>query len=324
MSELKIDMVYLWCDGSDPEFRARKNRYIRTNDIIHSNESVGEQRFFDNSELKYSLRSLEVNAPWINHVYIVTDRQVPKWLDKSYDRVTVIDHSEIMPAEFIPCFNSTVIEYFMPFIPKLSEYFLYGNDDMFFGTSVKPKDFFVDDRPIVRVKKIKRSKLLKYWDPNNYNFYGNVLNSLELLNATYKRKEYYELHHNIDSYRKSLFLNAFNRFYSEISVCFSNKFRKANGIQRILFNLDMVYSGEACLRIVKDPSSWKRKLSFFRKVEWESFCGNDSSTNTHQRILKYHPMFFCLNSDSSCDGKAKIRNKEFMEVLFPKKSKFEV
>jgi hypothetical protein len=22
-----IDMVYLWCDGSDPDFRARKNYY---------------------------------------------------------------------------------------------------------------------------------------------------------------------------------------------------------------------------------------------------------------------------------------------------------
>ena len=27
MKKEKIDMVYLWCDGSDPEFKKRKNFY---------------------------------------------------------------------------------------------------------------------------------------------------------------------------------------------------------------------------------------------------------------------------------------------------------
>lgn len=59
-----------------------------------------------------------------------------------------------MPQKSIPCFNSTVIEYFLPFIPNLSEKFLYGNDDTFFGNETKPEDFFVGDKPIVRVKKV--------------------------------------------------------------------------------------------------------------------------------------------------------------------------
>ncbi len=151
----KIDMVYLWCNGTDPAFIKRKNQYLEIEDIKEqkNNEAVGDARFFDNEELKYSLRSLEIYASWINHIYIVTDRQVPKWLNTDYEKVTIVDHSEIMPQEIIPCFNSAIIEYFLPFIPNLSEKFLYGNDDTFFGEEMRPEDFFIDNKPIVRVKK---------------------------------------------------------------------------------------------------------------------------------------------------------------------------
>ena len=115
-------------------------------------------------------------APWINHVYIVTDRQVPKWLNTEYEKVTVVDHSEIMPKECIPCFNSAVIEYFLPFIPKLSEKFLYGNDDLFLGKKVYPEDFFVGDKPVVRVKAIRRKKLMVYRG-TKYN-YGRLYNEV--------------------------------------------------------------------------------------------------------------------------------------------------
>ena len=70
-----IDMVYIWCDGTDKRFRADKEKYIAQEIKSLDGSAIGEVRFFDNEELKYSLRSLEKNAPWINHVYIVTDRQ---------------------------------------------------------------------------------------------------------------------------------------------------------------------------------------------------------------------------------------------------------
>lgn len=110
----KIDMVYLWCDGNETAFKKRKQQYVKLEDNSEQEniEAVGNLRFYDNEELKYSLRSLELYAPWINHVYIVTDRQVPKWLNTDYEKVTVVDHSEIMSQECIPCFNSAVIEFF--------------------------------------------------------------------------------------------------------------------------------------------------------------------------------------------------------------------
>lgn len=95
--EFPIDMVYLWCNGQDPDFIKKKEKYERNSSNDSSNIlSTGDIRFFDNDELKYSLRSLEKNAPWINHIFIVTDRQVPKWLNTTNTKVTIIDHSEII------------------------------------------------------------------------------------------------------------------------------------------------------------------------------------------------------------------------------------
>lgn len=136
----QIDLVYLWCDGNDPDFLKRKSYYVDESD--KNEESVGNVRFNDNEELKYSLRSVEYYANWINHIYIVTDRQIPQWLDVNNPRITVVDHSEIIPSRLIPVFNSSVIERYISRIPGLSEYFIYGNDDVFFGNEVKPNYFF--------------------------------------------------------------------------------------------------------------------------------------------------------------------------------------
>lgn len=97
MQNEKIDMVYLWCDGNEKAFRERKNAFLQKEHQNFDEEVDGEKRFFDNEELRYSLRSLEQYAPWINHVYIVTDRQTPKWLNLNYDKVSIVDHSEILP-----------------------------------------------------------------------------------------------------------------------------------------------------------------------------------------------------------------------------------
>lgn len=190
-------MVYLWCDGNEKGFNERKRKFLSIHNIDTNEEASGELRFFDNEELRYSLRSLEEYAPWINHVYIITDRQVPKWLNLKYEKVTVVDHSEIMPSEVIPCFNSAVIEYFLPFIPGLQEKFLYGNDDMFFGDSVYPSDFFNGNKPIVRVRKCKGRNLEVYKAKKDYSYYGTLVNSVELLKRFYKvDEEWYEMHHN--------------------------------------------------------------------------------------------------------------------------------
>lgn len=315
----KIDMVYLWCDGSEIEFQKRRQQYLPQTENI---EVSGIKRFFNNDELKYSLRSLEKNASWINHVFIVTDRQVPEWLNTKYEKVTVIDHSEIIPKEIIPCFNSDVLEYFLPFIPDLAEKFLYGNDDTFFGRKVVPEDFFTDDKPIVRVKKAKLSSYRN--KKTDYSFIGTVYNSLFLLGKKYSSDIMpFILHHNIDAYTKRAFLETYYRFEDELKKCMNNRFRNITDIERHLFSFDMIYNKKATLRLVEDPKPWRRKLNFIFPVNWESYMDEDGDC-TRMEILKYKPMLFCLNGNNDFTIQEKIKSKQFMESLFPLPSKFEI
>lgn len=139
-----IDVVYTWVDGSDPDWLERKREaFSNDHDPLTHALSKNESRFLSREELRYSLRSLEMHADWVRHVYLVTDRQVPSWLKTEHPRLTVVDHTELFAGRGrLPTFNSHAIESQLHHIEGLSEHFLYLNDDMFFGRAVTPELFF--------------------------------------------------------------------------------------------------------------------------------------------------------------------------------------
>ena len=124
-----IDLVYLWVDGNDPNWQAKRNAFFGRK--VENSSSNFNGRYANNDELKYSLRSVERYAPWFRKIFIVTDDQTPEWLDIENPKIKIIDHKEILPHESLPCFNASVIEHFLHKIPDLSEHFLFSNDDMF-------------------------------------------------------------------------------------------------------------------------------------------------------------------------------------------------
>ncbi|MBT3168214.1 Stealth CR1 domain-containing protein, partial [Streptomyces sp. Vc74B-19] len=83
-----IDVVYTWVDGQDPELRAKRERHREGHDGGIAAREVGESRYTSIDELKYSLRSLEMYAGFVRHVYIVTDGQTPEWLDADAPGIT--------------------------------------------------------------------------------------------------------------------------------------------------------------------------------------------------------------------------------------------
>ena len=140
-----IDIVYLWVDGNDPGWRAKRYRAaeklcVTTRSAMALYGNV-EGRFRDNDELRYSLRALERFFPDHGHIYIVTDGQVPVWLRPS-NQLTLIDHRELIPAKSLPTFDSGNIESYIHHIPGLSERYFYLNDDVFFGAPVNLSDWF--------------------------------------------------------------------------------------------------------------------------------------------------------------------------------------
>lgn len=134
----KIDAVYLWVDGSDPKWLAKKSSFEGNVPLDHG---TAPSRFVSRNELYFSLRSLLQHAAWVNKVWVVTDGQTPD-LGELADRVTIIDHKDFIPAEYLPTFNSHTITANLHRIPGLTEHFLYLNDDIFFGRNLHPGIWF--------------------------------------------------------------------------------------------------------------------------------------------------------------------------------------
>ncbi|WP_030568635.1 stealth conserved region 3 domain-containing protein [Streptomyces aureocirculatus] len=148
--DFPVDAVYTWVDDTDPDWRAARAAALAEvtgagqGASTDSSPDTGTVRFRNRDELRYSLRSLAMYAPWVRHVYLVTAGQVPDWLDRDHPGLTVVDHRDLFadPAA-LPTFNSHAIETQLHRIEGLAEHFLYFNDDMFLGRPTTPGTFFL-------------------------------------------------------------------------------------------------------------------------------------------------------------------------------------
>ena len=139
----KIDFVILWVDGTDPDWQRQRRSYDRE-DLDNGDD---ENRFRDWGLMKYWFRGAERFAPWVNRIFLVTNGQVPKWLDLTHPKLRLVKHQDYIPEKFLPTFNSNVIELWLHKIPELGEQFVLFNDDMFLTAPVKPEDFFKNGLP---------------------------------------------------------------------------------------------------------------------------------------------------------------------------------
>ena len=135
---MKIDLVVPWVHESE-EFQKERSKYI---DEKVDKQATFRIRFKDNGELRYLLRSVETNASFIDRVFLVTNGQLPEWLNLKHPKLRLINHKQIFPADALPTFNTLAIESCLVNIPDLSDRFLYSNDDMFFANKVT-EDFFL-------------------------------------------------------------------------------------------------------------------------------------------------------------------------------------
>ena len=140
----EIDYVITYVDGSDPVWQKEYERVSGKKINVEKSERF---RSWDN--LRYNLRAVEKNIPFVRKVHLVVSgpSQVPSWVDR--EKVNVVYHKDIIPEKFLPVFCSTAIEMFLGFIPGLAECFIYANDDTFVGKPCKSTDFFVNGKPVL-------------------------------------------------------------------------------------------------------------------------------------------------------------------------------
>jgi hypothetical protein len=304
---MKIDLVYTWVDGNDPVWQ--KKRAACQDQGIHGG-ALSQGRFFDNDELRFSLRSVEKYAPWINHIYIVTDNQIPAWLNTAHKKISIVDHSELIDSRYLPVFNPAVFEWSLHKIEGLSEYYLYANDDMFFGSEARPSDFFDENGlPIECV--------MKYVPPNS-SLSGRRQRNTE---ACFFRKTgkmpVYESGHVIDPYRKSFVEEICEVFRPEVEQVYQNRFRQETDIRRFIIGAYDHYLGRRKLIY------GNRNLieSFFRKFRVVHLSGRYE--RNLKKVLRGKYRLFCINDVDETTDERRIKAREFLEQYFPEKSSFE-
>ena len=133
-----MDIVITYVDGNDPVWKKDYEKY--------TNVPVMQKRFRDWGTLKYLLRGVETNMPFIKNVYLVVSHptQVPEWADT--ENLKIVLHKDIIPEEFLPTFNCNPIEMHLHCIEGLDEEYLYFNDDMYPVGPCVPEDFFRDGK----------------------------------------------------------------------------------------------------------------------------------------------------------------------------------
>lgn len=314
MKDIKIDLVYLWVNDKDKDWQKKKQYWANKLKTVNS-EDNHYCRFSDNEELRYSLRSVEMYAPWINKIYIITDNMQPEWLNINDFGIKIIDHKDIMPKECLPTFNASALEACIDNIDGLSEYFLYANDDMFFSAPVQP-DYFFDENnnPIIHLRK-------RNWTESDNTYMQMIINTTQLFQTKFKLDDILkntEPSHCIDAYRKSYIKDCKKYFLKEFQLTQESKFRAENNVQRVIFSYYMLTKNLATLQL--EPA-W----------EEQEFCNNVDNLTIFIKPIEYMmskienltPKLLCINDAlGTCDEDRK-KLKQLLYILYNVKPKWE-
>lgn len=139
---LEIDVVYTWVNHQDPKWRELYAGAVGNEASAQDDDATSFDRFLSRDELRYSIRSIALHAPWVRRIHIVSNCAPPAWLDLSHPKIRWVDHSQIFDAECLPTFSSHAIEARLQHVPDLAEHFLYFNDDFLLARNASPSDFF--------------------------------------------------------------------------------------------------------------------------------------------------------------------------------------
>ncbi|MGN1263906.1 MAG: hypothetical protein ACI4TW_07690 [Prevotella sp.] len=255
---MKIDVVIPWLDGNDPDWQSLFYQY---NGVISADKSESRYRNWDN--LQYIFRGIETFWPWVNKVFLITCGQKPKWLNTHNDRVRIVNHTDYIPEEYLPTFNSHTIELNLHRIDELSEHFIYLNDDFFPIRPMKSTDFFRDGLPCDTAEQqnllsihVDGDTNIQYIDFTNLgllnahfrkravtrhhlrNWYGPYLGFHGMLQALNKAYQYFftgfVMHHSAQSFLKSSFKKVWEHYSEYLDTHCKNKFRQDTDVNQWL------------------------------------------------------------------------------------------
>ena len=242
-----VDAVITWVDGTDPAFREKYDRYAEAGRVAAAKSKIQADTYFspvryvDNQELRYCLRSIAKYAPWIRKIWLVTDSQVPCFLDPDVfedAQIELISHQQIFAGRenALPTFAPAAIESMLWRIPGLARRFLFFNDDCFLLNHVVPEDFY-NPGPVLRGKRVDLSEPPASWLWRRH----NAVNLLGLSTS-----DMFQEGHVVSPLLKPVFRELFKRFRSEFLTNISLRFSSESAFSPVsLHNNYLLQDGAA-------------------------------------------------------------------------------
>ncbi len=315
-ADFPVDVVYTWVNGDDPAHAAKRETFLPRQADIHSN-SLHAARFRDNDDLRYSLRSLDLHAPWVRQVILVTDAQKPAWLNAEHPKIRVVDHREIIPAHCLPTFNSHVIETYLHAIPGLAEHFIYMNDDFFLGRPCRKTEFFTPNGlPLSPVDWRWRRRFGYWWTktPHAQSYY----NTLDILKEKGEPTDpKFITAHGPYAQTRSNVIAAFDFYQDTLESFAGNRFRTVNELALYSHALPLLLYRKKRLvpcdeRHIYVQTDRADRVAYFTAI---LNARNDQAA----------PLFFCVNDvgDNSGDQQWRDDFHALMAACYPEPSSFE-
>jgi hypothetical protein len=272
-------------------------------------------------------------------VFIVTDDQVPDWLDTSNRRVVIVDHKDIFDnKDYLPSFSSRANEMRLHHINGLAERFLSFNDDLFLGRPTSVSDFFHESgkgklftgRKLSRMRpgRLLRESSMVRDNPHQ----RAVHNARRVIHEQYGYIANHDLRHGIKVSNRTVHFELESRFPEAFRNTLAHQFRDNTGV--LIWNLAAYYEMAArgnkpyfikvfrgdlkrySIRLVRG----KRDYVFVRLYtgSMEKIKGRLIA------IRKYRPLMFCINDGPGASRERVRLAMDFLEEFLPERSECEL
>ena len=332
-SSPQIDFVITWVDMNDPKWQQEFALY--SGKIDNTKNEISEARFRDYGFLKYWFRGVENFVPWVRKIHFVTSGQKPDWLNENHPKLHLVSHKEYIPNEFLPSFNSVVIERYLHKIPDLSDHFVYFNDDFYIIKSVNQERFFKNGLPCDIAAFL--------YNPGWSQWYKRIQNNIRIINQHFDKKEVMaQFHdkwfnksygskarwnyilkpynkfitlrtpHNAQPYLKSTFEEVWAVAGKELTETSANRFRALNDLTPELFRTWQICKGNF------EPYNTYRDTKMFPLML--------KSKQAIKAIEEQRYSLICLNDNIHIRNYDQVMKniQNAFEHILPHKSNFEI
>ncbi|MGN1410887.1 MAG: stealth family protein [Oscillospiraceae bacterium] len=327
-----IDFVILWVDGNDLEWQSERNKYL-----CKVSESNTINRYRDWNNLQYWFRAVEKFTPWVRKIHFITWGHLPKWINVNHSKLNIINHKDYIPKEYLPTFNSNVIELNLHRIEDLSENFVLFNDDTFITKTVDEEFFFKNNLPCdcAVLDAMSMAGTFSYTIANDLFIINKYfqkkhcinLNKSKWFNLKYKKFLYkniallpwnyftgFQNFHIPISHKKSIFQKVWDKEFSLLDNACKNKFRSKEDISHWVFRYWNLVTGDFSPR----ASS---------VTEYYELVDNFEINKIIRDIVNQKYSLICINDSVSNDIYFEKYSKEIIDafnVILPNKSSFEI